>query len=424
MGLDGGNAPDSAMEPMELVPAAVPDSSAPSCPPVIEADRIEGRAGEEPMEVAPATEPVVPNPMAPVAELDPAELVVAPDPAAPVVAPEPTGPNLFDNVPDEVLLLMFSFLEGGKWQKYSAIKTIGWTCRRFRNFVRDSKNLKLLPNLRIDISVMTIDQSSVGCGIGLFGSSGNTFVTFNYANGRRSRREEDYGALRIGLKSELGMPEKMKGELASILRRYRPRRIRIGNTHLSQQLLVEIDSALSEVPKKHRELHFSCERYGVQIQPAHLVELVSHFEELHNIPDRFLTEEVVQSFLSDKSFDSYQVFPEQMSDDMRNIRCFDISMRNFANMLEFVHLPSTTTLTQVLDAVEARTGKLKWKVGLSCDETTITDVLREKATPLGYTITTPNGRRSLERGDVRIHIEHNRILQRFVASAHRFEAAY
>ncbi|GMT36627.1 hypothetical protein PFISCL1PPCAC_27924, partial [Pristionchus fissidentatus] len=62
-------------------------------------------------------------------------------------------------------------------------------------------------------------------------------------------------------------------------------------------------------------------------------------------------------------------------------QCIEISLRNFDNMREFINVFSTTTLTELLDAIEGRiaVGLLKWKFSLDCDENNINEVIRQKA---------------------------------------------
>ncbi|GMT36628.1 hypothetical protein PFISCL1PPCAC_27926, partial [Pristionchus fissidentatus] len=132
--------------------------------------------------------------------------------------PEPTGPDVITTMPEVVLTKIFSFLEGGKWQRFSAIKTISLTCSRFRHFAENPKNLKMLKNLRIDVKWMSIVQSEFGCGICLQGNSGKTFLVYRYENGEKNTTESGYNAI-INLERreyKRGLPDEMKKDVDEI----------------------------------------------------------------------------------------------------------------------------------------------------------------------------------------------------------------
>ncbi|GMT13159.1 hypothetical protein PFISCL1PPCAC_4456, partial [Pristionchus fissidentatus] len=299
--------------------------------------------------------------------------------------------------PDEILLLIFSFIPGGKWsnEEVSALNALSLTCRRFYDFLTKEKNLRRLCHFRADLDRISIFQNATGMGIVLSGEAlpCRVSVIHNYQTHvtKRSYRKMEWKLLSGGSKApcELGIPSNLSNELRKILMRFNPRCFAIGGaSFISKQATADLASCLSEFPKIRRlDLcsNLKADR-NTELTPSDLARIVCNFERLFMIETRFLVNELIQSWISDEQYDNYCFKPARYSMDI--VQCSAISMHNFECVSLFDHDLSMVTLSDLPDAVERRplSKGIRWKLSLSCDEQEIDNVIQNKALKLGYTV--------------------------------------
>ncbi|GMT12835.1 hypothetical protein PFISCL1PPCAC_4132 [Pristionchus fissidentatus] len=340
---------------------------------------------------------------------------------------------------DDTLFLIFSRLPGGKWgdEEDSALNVLSLTCRRFHELLSEQKNLRRLSNLRTEVGQMSIVQNAAGIRILIRGDQlpGRVSVIHDYRTNvtKRSDNEKEWKILSGGPKApcELGIPPNLITELRQILMRFNPQCVTIGGTSfLSKQATADLASCLSEFPKIGRLDLFTRTKLKppgrfTELKPTDLARLVCNFEKLYKIESRFLVNELIQSWISDRQYDNYSIIPLVNTKDI--VQCSAISMHNFENVHKFHHELSMVTLSDFLDAVERRPSKgIEWVLSLSCDAKAIDKVIQDKALKLGYTLTVDEtwNVKVLKRENSEIQIDWNSELQRYKIYIYRQPYSY
>ncbi|KAF8366155.1 hypothetical protein PRIPAC_83984, partial [Pristionchus pacificus] len=305
-------------------------------------------------------------------------------------------------LPVEVLLEIFGKVDREETKPVPLRTTLRLVCSRFNNIISDPNNHRRLSEIRMKIEKITIAQFGSALAIRAFHGTSNEQTA-------HMNRERIYSFPEIPLlKSGRGNPVPWRWyELTNchqnistcdgrkeffdtfrhIISQFEPRRIEFAGIDITRSFISSLMECLNGYPRIrciNFDLHelYNMENmkiikaeFGKDIDDGIMAKFASNFRALVFIPKRFNAIEFIEKLTNGPEIGDFDYLnPFEDSGELT-----PISLHTFSRFCAFQSIKFSTTLDQLINAIESRIiiGELDWEISLSDEEWEIRNFMQK-----------------------------------------------